>query len=401
MIENSFKLKEKQFYNRLVFQPMEGCDCETDGAPGKLTVEKYKKFANSGAGLIWFEACSVCPEGRTNIHQMMLTKNNLRAFQSLIREVKEISMKKFGFAPLLVLQLTHSGRQSISPMVLYHNEVYEATRPVSDKAIVSDEYLENLPVKFAESALLAKEAGFDGVDVKCCHGYLMQESLSAFRREGKFGGEFNNRIRLYLSCFRAVKENIGSDMLLACRLSVSDMVQKPFGFGTDEQNNLDLTESKKLISIMMQEGLDILNVTLGNPYFNPHVNRPYRYGGYVSSENPEKGVMRFENVEKQLKETFPSLPIVASGLSYYRERVFEQSERLLQENACDFVGFGRLGLAYPDCYTDYIHGKFEGQKTCLTCSKCTELMRNGCAVGCVVFNEYYTNLYKEKVKKAK
>ncbi|MBR4335735.1 MAG: hypothetical protein IKP74_04700, partial [Clostridia bacterium] len=59
--------------NRVVFQPMEGCDCETDGTPGELTVKKYMNAARSGAGLIWLEATAVCPEGRTNPRQMMLT----------------------------------------------------------------------------------------------------------------------------------------------------------------------------------------------------------------------------------------------------------------------------------------------------------------------------------------
>ena len=49
--------------NRVVFQPMEGCDCLEDGTPSELTVQKYLRAARGGAGVIWFEACAVCPEG--------------------------------------------------------------------------------------------------------------------------------------------------------------------------------------------------------------------------------------------------------------------------------------------------------------------------------------------------
>ena len=76
--------------NRIVFQPMEGCDCNENGAPGELTVAKYINAAKSGAGLIWIEANAVCPEGRTNPRQMMLTKENLPEFKSFISMLREI-----------------------------------------------------------------------------------------------------------------------------------------------------------------------------------------------------------------------------------------------------------------------------------------------------------------------
>ena len=104
-----------------------------------------------------------------------------------------------------ILQLTHSGRQSITPMIAYRHPIYEEKRPISDDHIVTDEYLDTLPEVYAASARLAMAAGFDGVDVKSCHGYLFQELLSAFSRAGRYGGSFENRTRLYLDCIAAVK----------------------------------------------------------------------------------------------------------------------------------------------------------------------------------------------------
>ncbi|MBO7169914.1 MAG: flavin oxidoreductase/NADH oxidase, partial [Clostridia bacterium] len=387
---------QKYSSNRVVLQPMEGCDCNTDGSPSELTVEKYIRAAKSGAGVIWFEANAVCPEGRTSVRQMMLTRENLPAFKTLLAEVRRVAMDECGATPLLLLQLTHSGRQSIVPMIAYRHPLYEARRPVTDENIVSDEYLGTLPKKYAESARLAIEAGFDGVDVKSCHGYLLQELLSAFAREGRYGGSFENRTRLYLDCFRAVKVAIPSHALLGARLSVSDMVPKPYGFGTTEQNELDMTEPDRLMEMLVDEGLEILNVTVGNPYYNPHVNRPYRKGGYEPPEAPSQGLARFVFIEKHIKTRFPSLTVVGSGLSYYREDLFEQSEKQLETGACDLVGYGRMWLAYPAFYRDYLSGAFEAKRCCLACSKCTELMRAGKVSGCAVFNEYYRNLYLEK-----
>ena len=84
MLKSEFKFKGKTIANRAVFQPMEGCDCKENGAPSELTIEKYMKAARSGVGMIWFEACAVCPEGRTNPRQLMLTEENLPVFRAWV-----------------------------------------------------------------------------------------------------------------------------------------------------------------------------------------------------------------------------------------------------------------------------------------------------------------------------
>ena len=109
MIETSIQIGTQILQNRVVLQPMEGCDCNEDGSPHQLTIEKYLKAARSGAGLVWFEANAVCPEGRTNPRQMMLTEENLPSFQKLLKEMREIAEKECGIAPVFILQLTHSG----------------------------------------------------------------------------------------------------------------------------------------------------------------------------------------------------------------------------------------------------------------------------------------------------
>lgn len=220
MLSSSIHIGAYTLANRVVFQPMEGCDCREDGTPSELTVEKYLKAARSGAALIWFEANAVCPEGRTNPRQMMLTRDNLPAFRALLEDMRRIAAEECGIRPVMILQLTHSGRQSIVPMIAYRHPLYEERRPAGDEHIVSDEYLDTLSEKYAASARLAVEAGFDGVDVKSCHGYLFQELLSAFSRPGRYGGSFENRTRLYLDCFRAVRKAIPETVLLTDRKSV-------------------------------------------------------------------------------------------------------------------------------------------------------------------------------------
>ena len=394
MIELPLRIGHHTIPNRVVLQPMEGCDCRTDGSPSELTVDKYLRAAQSGAGLLWFEANAVCPEGRTNARQMMLTDDNLPQFRALLAQVRQTAQETCGITPICILQLTHSGRQSIVPMIAYRHPLYEERRPVTDEHLVSDEYLDTLPSAYAHAAALAVKAGFDGVDVKSCHGYLLQELLSAFSRNGRYGGCFDNRVRLYLDCIRAVKQAIPETTLLTARLSVSDMIPYPYGFGTTADNELDLTEPDRLLDEMVKVGIQMLNVTLGNPYYNPHVNRPYRKGGYTPPEAPQTGLDRFVAVERHIKQRYSSLAVVGSGLSYYRADLFDRSEQLLTDGVCDLVGYGRMWLAYPSFYRDYRQGTFDPKHCCLACSKCTELMRAGRVSGCAVFHPDYRDLYK-------
>ena len=403
VLRESVKIGNKTVPNRLACQAMEGCDGNADGSPAELTFLIYKRLAEGGSGIIWFEATACREDGRANPRQLWIREDNLDSYKKIVNDIREDSMRTNGYAPLIIMQATHSGRYSKphgvpEPLIAYNNPIFEGDKPIDKSRILSDDELDRIGEALIESSKLAEEAGFDGVDVKSCHGYLFQELLSAFTRDGRYGGDFENRARLYLDCFRAVRQAIPSNMLLTTRLSVSDMVPKPYGFGTTEQNELDLTEPDRLIGQFVKEGLQILNVTVGNPYYNPHVNRPYRKGGYEPPETAAEGLLRFETIERHIKERFPTLPIVGSGLSYYRAELFDTAERQLREGVCDLVGFGRMWLAYPSFYREHREGRFETRKCCLACSRCTALMRAGQVSGCAVFEPYYKNLYEETVK---
>ena len=98
---------------------------------------------------------------------------------------------------------------------------------------VSDAYLDSLVSHYVDSARWAYEAGFDGVDIKSCHRYLLSELLASHTRSGKYGGAFENRTRLLLSIIKAVKAEVPSSFIIACRFNVFDAHPYPYGFGED------------------------------------------------------------------------------------------------------------------------------------------------------------------------
>lgn len=126
IINEELTVNARNVNNRIVFQPMEGCDGTADGNVGELTERRYMRFAESGAGIIWFEATAVCKAGRANPKQLYLTEKNMDTYRHLLQNMRNAALEKFGYAPLIILQMTHSGRYSKpsgtpEPIVAYRN----------------------------------------------------------------------------------------------------------------------------------------------------------------------------------------------------------------------------------------------------------------------------------------
>lgn len=400
LIDTPIKIYGKEIPNRVLFQPMEGCDGETNGAVGELTRRRYLRFAKSGAGVIWFEATAVTAEGRANPRQLYINDETAESYKSLVAEIKETAMRECGFEPLVIVQLTHSGRFSKpngtpEPVVAYRNEHWEIGRENQPYTVATDEYLSTIPDAYAKAAVLAEYAGFDGIDVKCCHGYLFNELLSAYNREGAYGGSFENRTRLYFDCIDAVKGSV-KNTFVTTRFNACDCFPYPYGYGVSENNEIDLTEAKRIIEILKSKGVELVNITLGNPYLIPHINRPC----INSPEDGNIGMKRIRSVTAELKNAFPDMAFAMSGLTFEGENAVDYAEKMLSEGVSDFMGFGRMTFAYPEFFRDYLtNGYLEKGKVCLKCSKCTELMRAGTVAGCPVRDaEAYMPYYRKFVQ---
>lgn len=376
--------------NRIALQPMEGTDGTEGGSPGELTVRRYRRFAAGGAGLIWFEAVATAPEARASAHQLMLTEENLDDFKRLVAEIKERGLKENGYAPVVVMQATHSGRYSKphgspEPLIAYNNPLFEET-PLPESCILADDQLRAYEERFGRTARLAQAAGFDGMDVKCCHRYLACELLSAYTRPGAYGGSFENRTRFLLNAYRAAKANISGDFFLTSRLNVYDGFPYPYGFGVAPDGGLTpwLEEGKRLAGILREEfGIPILNITIGNPYKNPHVNRPYDRGNYVPDEHPFVGLERMMRCVGEIQRAHPELPVIGSAFSYLRQFAPQLAAGMVAAGNCAMAGFGRLAFADPDFPKKVLSGA-PLDAPCVTCGGCAQLLRAGSPAGCIV-----------------
>src|SRR3989339_19004 len=367
ILKSEIKIENTAIPNRLCIQPMEGCDSELDGSPGPLTFRKYERFAKGGSGIIWVEATAVETGGKAGPRQLHINKKSAPNFKKLAEIIKKKSQNYKGKKqnPFLVLQLTHSGRYSKPkgkpmPIIFHHSPYLDTLHKIdSNYPLITDSELDELQGKYIVAAKLAQKCGYNAIDIKSCHGYLLHEILTAHTRQGsKYGGSFENRKRF-------------------------------------------LTE---LIKILKKLGIKIINIAIGNPYYNPHIERPYDSSPsekIYNERHPLEIIAQNIKLTTEIAHKNPELAVINTNMTWLREFLPNVAAGMIKKGICHLVGLGRMAIAYPDFANDILSDrKLDAKKICITCSSCSQIMRDGGKVGCVIRDaKIYGPIFK-KCRKA-
>ena len=276
-------------------------------------------------------------------------------------------------------------------------------------SVLTDAELDDLGERFVAAAVVARDAGFDFVDVKHCHGYLLHELLSAHDRPGPYGGSFEGRTTF----LRRVVEGIRREapgLAVGVRLSVFDVVPHvagpdgvgrpqddgPYGyaFGGDGTGlGVDLTETHAFATLLGELGIGLLCVTAGSPYYCPHVQRPAYFppsDGYQPPRDPLVDVVHLQQVTRELTRAHPDLVVVGSALTYLQDHLPNVAEALVAEGWMHVIGLGRMALSQPDLPARVLGGEeLDRRLVCRTFSDCTTAPRHGIVSGCWPLDDFY------------
>ncbi|MCB0325774.1 MAG: hypothetical protein KDD69_19465, partial [Bdellovibrionales bacterium] len=221
---------------RLAAHPTEGWDAfgEADdgieGMPSPWTLNRWTGFGLSGMQLLLGgEAYAVVRAAKANPHQLFYSDAGKAGPEQLRAAALRSRLAAFRDDKLVIgLQLTHSGLyccpdfgRGMQPMPAVWHPVLGPRFGATPEMVVSDAYLDDLLGHFVRAAKLAHEAGFDFVDVKHCHGYLLHQLLGAHTRDGHYGGSFENRTRFLREVVRAIRSECPG-LGIMVRLSVFD-----------------------------------------------------------------------------------------------------------------------------------------------------------------------------------
>ena len=378
VLNSTFEIDGKIIRNRLLAQPIEGGDALESGAPSGRTIRRYCDLAAGGSGVIWMESISVNQEGKSVPRQMWLRRETAEEFSKMVTKIHETKKDT-----IVVAQLTHSGRNSNPDGKKLAVCAFEnPCLPQDNFRIVKDEELDMLREDYISAAILAQQAGFDAVDIRACHGYLLNELFAAYKRGGKYGGSFENRTRLLRDIIRGVKAK--TDLTVAVRLNVTDGLPYPFGWGCEKKDVWvqDMTEPLKLVQELEHLGVSVINVSAGIGACTPYMIRPFDRGNNLPDEHPLEGVERLLQSAKKIKETVPSVCVVASGLTWLRDFAPAVAAGGIAEGWFDLAGFGRQWIADPAYANEILQG-IPLKKKCTTCGGCMGILKKGQPMRCV------------------
>ena len=312
MLYEKFRVKNLELKNRIVMAPMCMYTSDNEGMVNDWHLTHYKTRAVGQVGLIIVEATAVLPNGRISGNDLGIwSENHVNGLKDIVKGCHKEGSK-------VGLQLAHAGRkcgvkneENVAPSSFKFSSNY----PVPNE--LTEDEINDIIKAFKEAARRAGEAGFDTIEIHAAHGYLIHQFLSpiANKRQDKYGGSFENRIRFLSQIIKAVKEVWKDQKPILLRVSADDYLQ----------GGIDIKEMIDIIN-RIKNDIDIVHVSSGG-IDAADINV---YPGYQ--------VKYCEAIK-----THCNIPTIAVGMI----TKYEQAEEILSNGRADLTALGRELLKNP------------------------------------------------------
>ncbi len=322
--------------NRFALAPMTRVSASADGVPTDLMAQQYERYAKGGFGLLITEGTYTDNEASQGYANQpgLINFEQANGWRAIVERVHAAGSRMF-------VQLMHAGAQfqanHYTDQPLAPSSVTPKGKPLGlygdQEAWVTPKAMTEADIAhaiegFRQSARLAREAGFDGIELHGANGYLLNQFLSTHfnRREDQYGGSLSNRLRLVTEVIRAVREEVGPDYPVGIRLSQ--------GTVTDPDYQLPEGQAgfEQIVVAVRDAGVDFVHTTDGQ------VNRRALIGGNDSLADVVQRV--------------PDIALIANG------GITEQSyQEIANQYPGALLAVGKKALANPDFVQRLIDGK--------------------------------------------
>jgi len=345
------RIGRMELKNRIVMPPMVTRYASDDGFVTERTKNYYEARARGGPGLVIVEATYVHRQGWAFYNQIGISEDKF------IPKLKELTDVVHQHGARIGIQLHHGGRQA--------TEALSGLQPVAPSPLpmaggempreLTVEEIAETVAYFAEAAVRAKKAGFDGVELHAAHGYLIDQFLSPIsnKRTDEYGGDVHRRARFLLETIAAVKEAAGDDYPVWCRMDGRE-------YGSE---GITLEDAQETARLAQDAGLVAIHVTAWGPATPINRTTPT----FVSAILEELA----EGIKKAV-----SIPVIAVG-----RLTPEDGERLLKEGKADLIAIGKAMLADPEWANKVASGRVDDINPCIICNECRDDLRNLAVVG--------------------
>jgi len=353
---SSFSIGTLETKNRIVMPPMATHYASPEGFVTDRQIAYYMERARGGVGYITVEHTGILQQGKASPKMLLISSDeHASTIERMIEAVHRVGGK-------IVVQINHAGRQTSSAVtgssIVGPSPISCPTRNEIPRELSVGE-IEEITEAFSMAAQRVKNAGADGVELHMAHGYLICSFLSSFsnRRSDRYGGDIDGRTRFARDVLNAVRNQVGPDFPIICRLSGDEYVD----------GGLKIEETKQIAKILEKEGADALHVSACN-VVSGYLNQPPYY--------VEEGV--FVHLAEAIKSVV-NIPVITVG----RIRNPVMADQIVRDGKADFVSMGRALIADPYLPKKAEEGRFEEIIPCISCNRCIQTQRKE-AIQCAV-----------------
>jgi 2,4-dienoyl-CoA reductase-like NADH-dependent reductase (Old Yellow Enzyme family)/thioredoxin reductase len=351
-----FKIGNIELKNRIVMPPMATHFADFDGSVNDRHIAYYVERARGGVGYITSEHTGVLKQGRAFPNMALIDADQqIPSFKKLVEAIHQESGK-------IVIQINHAGRQTSSSVtgspIVAPSAIPCPVRNEMPKKL-SQEEIQKIVDAFGEAARRVKETGADGVEIHMAHGYLLNQFLSPFsnQRTDEYGGDPERRMKMAIEVLRTVRNQVGPDFTILCRLSADEYVE----------GGLKLKDTQEIAKALERSGTDALHIS-ACVAASGYLNHPPYYA--------EEGI--FAHLAQGIKSVV-SIPVIAVG----RIRTPELANKILEERKADLISMGRALIADPYLPLKALEGRADDIVPCISCNRCIQSIRKG-ALQCAV-----------------
>lgn len=331
------KIMNLNLENRYVLAPMSRASAQDDGTATQQMADYYAQYAKGGYALIIAEGAFTDDKyAQAYCNQPgMVTDKHQKGWQKVVKAVHDEGGK-------IILQLIHAGALSQAVDVAH---APSAVRPAGEmlqgygykqgeyevpKALGADD-IKDIIFGFVQASLRAEEAGFDGVEIHCANGYLLDQFLTEYsnNRTDEYGGNFENRVRLTSEIIQKVQQKTDNDFIVGVRLSQSKANNSEYFW----PNGVD--DGKLIFETVADAGVDYIHFASEVKGFNYHS---------FTQDN-----ISLTKLAKQLT----GLPVIANGGLHE----LELAQNVIKDGHADMVAIGKTAMMNFDLPNDIRDGK--------------------------------------------
>lgn len=381
------KIGSKVVPNRIAINAMEGTDADENGNPSELTYKRYEKYFEGGAGFIDLEAISCQDECVSNLHQLLITKENEEALKKFVSHLKSINSDN-----VFVFQLTHAGEVANPRISTAYRVTKEALPGYEHAVFIGEDKVEEIMQQLVEGAVIAHNVGADGIDLKLCAGYLGSQILRPFNKhEWKYGGSWENRKQFVIDLVTRIKEAVNDpDFIIGSKISLYEGF--PGGQGTMGCDSavMDLTESIDLIKTLEELGASYILTTCGAPTHTVNLVKPEKSAPYLAYIGQYMQKVCRDNLKAETVVIGGGYSIFRDGTTQNFDGVSKEKnslvywgDKLIEDGVTDMIALGRQSLCDPSIPCKLKEDKMDEVKWCSACDNCSILLISPEYTGCV------------------